>query len=177
MVAVNYRLYPKAKCPAYLQDAAAAVAWTFRNIGQYGGDPSQIYVTGHSAGGYLTLMLALDKTYLAAEGIDADAVSAYYPISGQTATHFTIRTERGISYTTPIVDKMAPLGNVRKLNTRMLLLTGERSKEMMARYEENLYLKSVLEGIGNDVVPIYEFPGTDHGTVLTPAFKVILEDI
>lgn len=177
VVAVNYRLYPKAQCPAYIQDAAAAVAWVFRNIGRYGGDPSQIYVSGHSAGGYLTLMLALDKAYLAAEGIDADEVRAYYPISGQTATHFTIRKERGISYTTPIVDKMAPLGNIRKLNTRLVLFTGERSKEMMARYEENLYLKSVLEGIGNAPVPIYEFEGANHGTVLTPAFKVILDDM
>ena len=177
VVAVNYRLFPQAKCPAYLQDAAAAVAWTFRHIAEYGGDPSQIYVSGHSAGGYLSLMLALDKAYLAAQGVDADQVRAYYPISGQAATHFTIRTERGISYTTPIVDKMAPLGNVRVLGTRMLLFTGERSLEMMARYEENLYLKSVLEGIGNAPVPIYEFPGADHGTVLAPAFKLILEDM
>ena len=59
----------------------------------------------------------------------------------------------------------------------MLLFTGERSLEMMARYEENLYLKSVLEGIGNAPVPIYEFPGADHGTVLAPAFKLILEDM
>lgn len=177
VVAVNYRLYPQAKCPAYLQDAAAAVAWTFRHIAEYGGDPSQIYVSGHSAGGYLTLMLALDKGWLAACGVDADAVSAYYPISGQTATHFTIRTERGISYTTPIVDGMAPLGNVRVLGTRLLLFTGERSREMMARYEENLYLKSVLEGIGNSPVPIYEFEGADHGTVLSPAFEVILQDM
>ncbi|MDR2040979.1 MAG: alpha/beta hydrolase, partial [Tannerella sp.] len=32
VVAVNYRLYPKVKCPAYIEDAAAAVAWVFRNI-------------------------------------------------------------------------------------------------------------------------------------------------
>lgn len=177
VVAVNYRLYPEARCPAYIQDAAAAVAWTFRHIAEYGGDPSKIYVSGHSAGGYLTLMLALDKRWLCSENIDADSVAAYYPVSGQTATHFTIRTERGISFTTPVVDCMAPLGNVRKLGTRLVLLTGERSKEMMARYEENLYLKSVLEGIGNPEIPIYEFQGTDHGTVLDPAFRVILEDM
>ena len=177
VVAVNYRLSPKAKSPAAVQDAATAVAWTFRHIADHGGDPSQIYVSGHSAGGYQTLMLALDKQWLAAEGIDADSVSAYYPISGQTATHFSIRTERGISFTKPIVDCMAPLNNVRVLGTRLMLLTGERSREMMARYEENLYLKSVLEGIGNKEIPIYEFPGTDHGTVLTPAFETILKDM
>ena len=177
VVAVNYRLSPRAKSPAAVQDAAAAVAWVFKHIAEYGGDPSQVYVSGHSAGGYQALMLALDKQWLAAEGIDADAVAAYYPISGQTATHFSIRTERGISFTTPLVDCMAPLGNVRKLGTRLILFTGERSREMMARYEENLYLKSVLEGIGNPEIPIYEFPGTDHGTVLTPAFEVILKDM
>ena len=177
VVAVNYRLSPIAKSPAAVQDAATAVAWTFKHIAEYGGDPSQIYVSGHSAGGYQTLMLALDKKWLAAEGIDADSVAAYYPISGQTATHFSIRTERGISFTTPIVDCMAPLNNVRKMGTRLVLFTGERSKEMMARYEENLYLKSVLEGIGNPEIPIYEFPGADHGTVLTPAFEVILKDM
>ena len=177
VVTANYRLFPKAKCPAYIQDAAEAVAWTFRHIAEYGGDPSQIYVSGHSAGGYLSLMLALDKGWLGANGIDADSVAAYYPISGQTATHFAIRTERGISFTKPIVDCMAPLNNVRVLGTRLLLFTGERSKEMMARYEENLYLKSVLEGIGNKEIPIYEFAGTDHGTVLTPAFEAILKDM
>ena len=177
VVAVNYRLSPKAKSPAAVQDAATAVAWVFKHIAEYGGDPSKIYISGHSAGGYQSLMLALDKRWLAAEGIDADAVAAYYPISGQTATHFSIRSERGISFTTPVVDCMAPLGNVRKLGTRLILFTGERSREMMARYEENLYLKSVLEGIGNPEIPIYEFPGTDHGTVLTPAFEVILKDM
>lgn len=177
VVAVNYRLYPMAKSPAYIRDAAAAVAWTFKHIAEYGGDPSQIYVSGHSAGGYLSLMLALDKSWLAAENIDADKLAAYYPISGQTATHFTIRKERGISFTTPVVDKMAPLGNVRKLGTKLLLFTGERSLEMMARYEENLYLKAVLEGIGNAEIPVYEFKGANHGTVLDPAFKAILEDM
>lgn len=177
VVAVNYRLSPMANCPAYILDAAKAVAWTFRNISKYGGDPGQIYVSGHSAGGYLALMLALDKGWLAAEGIDADSVAAYYPISGQTATHYTIRRERGLSATTPVVDCMAPLGNIRKLGTRLMLFTGERSKEMMARFEENLYLKSVLEGIGNGEIPIYEFEGKDHGTVLEPAFELILKDM
>lgn len=177
VVAVNYRLFPKAKCPAYIEDAAEAVAWTFKHIAEYGGDPSKIYVSGHSAGGYLTMMLALDKGWLAAEGIDADKVAAYYPISGQTATHYTIRRERGLPSSIPVVDCLSPLGNARKLGTRMLLLTGERSLEMMARYEENLYLKAVLEGVGNSSIPIYECEGADHGTVLTPALRIILEDM
>lgn len=177
IVAPNYRLFPQAKCPEYIQDAAAAVAWARQNIARYGGDPSQIYVSGHSAGGYLTLMLALDKSYLAAEGIDADSIRGYYPVSGQTATHYTIRKERGISFTSPIVDQFAPLNQVRQLGTRMMLITGDRKLELMGRYEENLYLKAVLEGIGNAEVPIHEMSGFNHGTVLVPAQALIKEEL
>lgn len=173
IVAPNYRLFPKGKAPDYVADAAEAVAWTVRHIAEYGGDPSQIYVGGHSAGGYLTLMLALDKSYLAKHGIDADSIKGYYPVSGQTATHYTIRKERGLPTELPIVDNMAPLNNARILNTELVLITGDRKLEMMARYEENLYLKAVLEGIGNKPITIHEMSGFDHGTVLMPAGVLI----
>ena len=69
-------------------------------------------------------------------------MKGYFPIGGQTATHYTIRRERGFSFTSPIVDKYAPLNNVRKLSTRLVLITGDRKLEQMGRYEENLYLDS-----------------------------------
>ena len=100
VVAVNYRLSPKAQNPAYTEDAAAAVAWAYKHIEEYGGSPRRVFVTGHSAGGYLTLMVGLDKSYLQEYGVDADSIAAYLPISGQTVTHFTIRKER--SYVTCI---------------------------------------------------------------------------
>lgn len=163
VVAPNYRLYPRGHNPEYTEDAAEAVAWVMRHIGEYGGDPGKVYVSGYSAGGYLTMMLCLAKDYLGKFGIDADSIRGYFPIGGQTATHYTIRTERGISFTSPIVDKYAPLNNVRKLGTTLVLITGDRKLEQMGRYEENLYLKAVLEGIGNSEVPIHELSGFDHG--------------
>lgn len=175
-VAPNYRLFPRCKCPDYICDAAAAVAWTIRHIAQYGGDPSKVYVGGHSAGGYLTLMLALDKSYLKACGVDADSIKGYFPVSGQCATHYTIRKERKISFTLPVVDKYAPLNNARKLGTALTVITGDRRLEQMSRYEENLYLKSVLEGIGNAYIPVHELSGFDHGTVLAPA-GLLIRDI
>lgn len=56
VVAVNYRLSPRAKNPAYIEDAAEAVAWTFKNIEKYGGRKDRIFVSGHSAGGYINDM-------------------------------------------------------------------------------------------------------------------------
>lgn len=173
VVTPSYRLYPRAKNPSYTEDAAAAVAWVFKHIAEYGGDPTQIYVAGHSAGGYLTLMLALDKRYLGLHGIDADAVKGYFPVGGQCATHYTIRKERGISFTTPIADRFAPLNNVRKLQTRLVLITGDRHLEQMCRYEENAYLKAAMEGIGNSEIPLYELQGFDHGASATPAALLI----
>ena len=104
VVSVNYRLFPQCKCPDYIDDAALAMAWTFENIGKYGGDKDQIYVSGHSAGGYLTLMVALAKEYMAKYGADADRIAKAYPVSGQTVTHYTIRKERGLPDGIPVID-------------------------------------------------------------------------
>ncbi|WP_311195876.1 alpha/beta hydrolase [Antarcticibacterium sp. 1MA-6-2] len=49
VVSVNYRLSPRAKSPSYIEDAAAAVAWVFKNIKSFGGNPDLIFVSGHSA--------------------------------------------------------------------------------------------------------------------------------
>jgi hypothetical protein len=62
-----------------------------------GGDPDQVFISGHSAGGYLTSMVGLDKAYLGKHGIGADRIAGLIPFSGHTITHFTPREERWIS--------------------------------------------------------------------------------
>ena len=113
IVAANYRLSPQVKAPAYIEDAAAAVAWVFANIERFGGSPDRIFVSGHSAGAYLALMAVLDKHYLAAHGIDANRIAGLVPLSPNVITHFTIRSERGIPPTQPVIDDLAPLFHVR----------------------------------------------------------------
>ena len=61
VVAANYRLLPKTDIDDILDDAAAAVAWTYKNIEKYGGSHRKIFVAGHSAGGYLLDMIGLTK--------------------------------------------------------------------------------------------------------------------
>jgi acetyl esterase/lipase len=81
-VNISYRLTPEVQHPGHIQDVARAFAWIYKNIAQYGGNPSQIFVTGHSAGGHLTALLALNKKYLQAEGLSTDLIKAALPISG-----------------------------------------------------------------------------------------------
>jgi acetyl esterase/lipase len=58
-VAINYRLSPAAKFPDHLIDAKRAMKWIRENIADYGGDPNWVAVTGGSAGGHLSSLLAL----------------------------------------------------------------------------------------------------------------------
>jgi acetyl esterase/lipase len=58
-VAINYRLSPRATWPAHIVDCKRAVAWVREHIAEYGGDPGFIAVSGGSAGGHLSSLLAL----------------------------------------------------------------------------------------------------------------------
>jgi acetyl esterase/lipase len=78
----SYRLMPKNPHPAQIDDAAAAFAWVYRNIPQYGGDRSRLYLAGHSAGGHLAALLALDPTHLAKLEIPFDAIHGVITMSG-----------------------------------------------------------------------------------------------
>ena len=90
VVAVNYRLYPLIKAPVYIEDAAAAVAWILKHIGEYGGDPELVFVSGHSAGGYLASMVGLDKRWLGAHEIDANQIAGLEPHRGENVALVTI---------------------------------------------------------------------------------------
>ncbi len=131
IVAVDYRLYPKVKSPAYIEDAAAAVAWVFNNIEKYNGNSKKIYLAGHSAGGYLVSMLGLDKKWLSKHAIDANRIAGLFPFSGHAITHFTIREENGIPGEQPIIDDLAPLFHVRADAPPLILITGDRELELV----------------------------------------------
>jgi len=65
----NYRIYPEAHYPDFLQDSARAVRWARDHAAQFGGDPGRLFLMGHSAGAYNAAMLALDPQWLGAVGM------------------------------------------------------------------------------------------------------------
>lgn len=79
---INYRLSPQVQHPAHIEDVARAFAWVHKNVAQYGGNAEKIFVMGHSAGGHLTALLALDEKYLRAHGLTLAAIKGAIPISG-----------------------------------------------------------------------------------------------
>lgn len=177
VVGVDYRLSPKVKVTDCIDDAAASVAWTFQNIERFGGNAEAIYVSGHSAGGYLTSMIGLDKKWLAKYDIDADRIAGLIPFSGHTITHFTVRKERGIDGKQPIIDAMAPLFHVRDDAPPLLLITGDRELEMLGRYEENAYMWRMMKVAGHKSTEIFELDGYNHGQMAEPAFPLLVRFI
>ena len=176
IIAVNYRLSPRVKVSSCIEDAAAAVTWTFKNIEKYGGSKDLIIISGHSAGGYLASMIGLDKSWLKKHAIDADEIAGLIPLSGHTITHFTVRKEMGISGKQPIIDHMAPLFYVRKEAPPLLLITGDRELEMLGRYEENAYMYRMMKVVGHKQTRILELDGYGHG-IIEPACPLILKEV
>ncbi len=160
---VNYRLSPKVKYPAYIDDAAAAFAWVKAHAAEMGGDPNRIFVGGHSAGGYLTFMLGLDPRYLRPYGLEPSAIAGLVPVSGQTMTHYSIREERGQDKNVIYADDAAPIHYASKTAPPMLIVYAEH--DMAMRVEENLYLAAALKAAGATNVAQRLFADRDHGSV------------
>jgi acetyl esterase/lipase len=97
-VLINYQLSPAVKHPEHVKDVARAFAWTRRNIKNFGGDPDQIFLCGHSAGGHLVSLLATNESYLKDESLnlkdeDREAIRGVISVCGvyliPTGSEFT----------------------------------------------------------------------------------------
>lgn len=177
VVSPEYRLLPNVTVDECIDDAAVATAWVIDNIADYGGDPDKIFVSGHSAGGYLTSMIGLDKRWLNKYGKDADSLAGLIPFSGQAITHFAYRQNKGLSVLTPAVDELAPLYYVRKDAPPYIIITGDREQELYGRYEENAYMWRMLKLVGHPYVFIYELDGYNHGDMAAPAYHILKHHI
>lgn len=173
VVAVNYRLLPQVAIGECIDDAAAALTWVFREVGRYNGSSKKVFVSGHSAGGYLAMMLGLDKRWLGKYGVDADDIAGLIPFSGQAISHFSYRKMQGIDNLQPTIDEFAPLFHVRKDASPLILITGDRELELFGRYEENAYLWRMMKLVGHTQTYLYEIDGYGHGPMAEPAFYIL----
>ena len=90
-VSVSYRLVPEAPYPAAVDDTANAVAWAYRHIAQYGGDPGRLHLGGHSAGAHLAALVALRGELLVERGLPGGVVKSATSVSGPLDLVFDAR--------------------------------------------------------------------------------------
>lgn len=141
----NYGLMPDAKFPDYIYDAAYAVKYVVDHISKYGRCRGFI-ISGSSAGGYIALMLCLNKEYLEFARVDRNKIVGYVSESGQPTTHFNILDrERHLNPWIQRIDEAAPLYYVdEKMDvSRLLLITYE--DDLPSRVEQNELLASSIK--------------------------------
>lgn len=147
VISANYRLYPDAAYPDFIRDAAAAVAWAYKHMPEYG-EITGYFVGGSSAGGYLTQMLCFDKKYLKMHNIDSDQVTGYIMDAGQPTAHFNVLKERGIDSRRVIIDETAPIYHItaNRNYAPMQIIVAEH--DMRNRAEQTALLISTLKHLG-----------------------------
>lgn len=83
-VSTGYQLLPVVEMGTIFKDIAKSLAWVHANIAKYGGDPTRIFVMGHSAGAQLAALLCTDDRYLKAEGVPFSVLKGCVPVDGDT---------------------------------------------------------------------------------------------
>jgi dipeptidyl aminopeptidase/acylaminoacyl peptidase len=152
VVSANYRMYPDAEYPDFIYDSARAVAWANAYMREKLGC-EKLYVGGSSAGGYLSMMLCFDKTYLASAGIDNSIISGYFHDAGQPTTHFNIlKKERGLDPNRIIVDEAAPLYHIVPDENYPPMRFIISDNDMKNRYEQTMLTISALKTFGYENV-------------------------
>ena len=82
VVVPDYRLSPEVRFPAFMEDAALAVAWARANVARFGGDPHWLFLMGPSAGAHMVTLLALDPEYLRAVGLSSHDMCGVIGMAG-----------------------------------------------------------------------------------------------
>ena len=147
VVSANYRMYPDAKFPDFICDGAAAVRWTKDNL-----NCEKIYVGGSSAGGYISMMLCFDKSYLADVGLSNSDIAGYFHDAGQPTSHFRVLKEKDIDSRKVIVDRTAPLYFVGEEVSYPPMRFIVSDNDMENRYEQTMLMISTMRHFGYSAV-------------------------
>lgn len=165
VASISYRLSPVHKHPAHIEDVARAIAWVKMNIAKYGGDPEQIFLTGHSAGGHLVSLIVGDPKYLAAHQLSTSVVRGVMPISGTyTVGQDGNRLEK-IWGTQAAADDASPTNHVRQGLPPFLVFAGDQSVEIERTELAKKYVDQLKgKGVSAEFVQIKD---RDHSTIVT----------
>jgi len=179
VVTPNYRLSPRARFPDHLVDCKRALAWVRRNIAAFGGDPGFIAVTGGSAGGHLTALMALTandpRLQPGFEDVDTRVAAAvpFYGVydfldrhglkgSGAAMVQWLERTVMPCSPTTDpeLWDLASPIAQLRADAPPFFILHG--THDSLAGVEEARHFADALRGASTQPVVYAELPGAQH---------------
>jgi acetyl esterase/lipase len=161
----DYRLYPQVSFPAFDEDGARAVAWVEQHIQEFGGDPRQIVLMGHSAGGHTAAFLAFNHEFLRKYGADPNSIVGLVGLSGTYVLVPETATERA-TFPPPYTEAdWQPIRFVDAHSPPTLLLHGTDDKEVLP--QEASELRDAMLALHLRVeLHLYEHRG--HGDTVAP---------
>lgn len=158
-VSVEYSMYPQARYPEFVLDAAQAVAYVQKEAQKHGGS-GRIIVSGQSAGAYLTMMLCMNEAYLQNAGASQQSIIAFVSDSAQMTAHFNVLRERGMDSRLERIDEAAPLfyAGIKHIEKPLLMICYEQDIE--CRVQQNqLMFHSLLRFQKDAPVQLCVLPG------------------
>ena len=160
VVIPDYRAYPFARFPAFVEDAAAALRWVHQNIQDHNGDPDLIYLLGHSAGAHIAALLTLDKRYAVAPMVRGMiGLAGLYDFLPLNSLDLQATFEPAAR-----LEETQPIYFVDGSNPPMLLLSGDNDKTVNPG--NSLRLAARIREKGGSVQLIL-YPGVGHLLILT----------
>lgn len=161
----NYALCPAVTIPDITLQMVRALAWVYRNAKRYGGDPSRIYVVGHSAGGHLAAMLLNCLWPQVSKDLPPDLVKGALSISGLYDLEPVMHTpflKDSLRLTPAQVALASPaLLPAPKQGVLYTVAGAEESAEFIR------HNKLIQQAWGKKTVPVCEtIPGRNHFSVL-----------
>ncbi|MDR5745600.1 alpha/beta hydrolase [Caballeronia sp. LZ029] len=162
-VAPDYRIYPEAVFPGFLDDAAAAVRWARDHAHEFGGDPRRIFLMGHSSGAHMAAMLATDPRYLAAQGIANTSLAGMIGLAGPYAAIPTSDPHMDEIFPAALRAGALPIAFVSGNEPPMLLAAGTADTDVDPRNSDRF--AEALRA-HHDAVVLKKYAGYGHDTVV-----------
>ncbi|MEL0637168.1 alpha/beta hydrolase [Marinomonas sp. TI.3.20] len=158
-VIVDYSKYPQVVFPQFVNDGAKAVAWVYRNIEKYSGNPNDLFLSGHSAGAHIAALIAADHRYLQKEGLNTSVIKAFAGMSGPYDFVPKEETYKAIFGPPENYPQMQVTTFIDGREPPMLLLWGEKDT-LVGRSNMDLLADKIRQQQG--VVETKIYPNVDH---------------
>ena len=162
---VNYGLCPAATMDGIVEQMRSACQWLWRTCGEYGGDPSKIHVSGHSAGGHLTAMLMATDWSSLAPDLPLDLVKSGTAVSGlfELKPMLYLPLNEDLKLDEESAYRNSPIHLEPGTNTPIsIVVGGEESEEFRS---QSLDLTKKWRAIGARIEYV-ELAGLNHFTIL-----------
>ncbi len=160
----GYRMNGPGRYPAMLEDTAAVAGWVHEDIARYGGDPSRMVLSGHSAGAYNAVQVALEQRWLEEAGVPGDAVRGVVGLAGPYDFYpFDTDRSRAAFASVGAGPESQPVNQARAGAPPMLLVHGE--EDTVVKPRNSRALEAALDASGARVESLY-LPGKSHNDPL-----------